>query len=146
MLVTSIVSFSHTLLYPPQNNFQFFINPFPNNKFYTSKLKEIADDNFKFDQDGKKFSKWVENTVGKGEIARSEQFLLFPQCFQKAKLLVTSNFSFSHSVFKRLLSQGRQKASLCGNGLNTFYHTILTFNYPEERAYGKHDGKRRNCW
>ena len=28
--------------------------------------------------------KWVENTVGgKGEIARFEQFLLFPQCFQK---------------------------------------------------------------
>ena len=25
---------------------------------------------------------WVEN-VGKGEIARYEQFLLFPQCFQK---------------------------------------------------------------
>ena len=30
-----------------------------------------------------KFSKWVENTVGKGEIARYEQFLLFPLCFQK---------------------------------------------------------------
>ena len=28
-------------------------------------------------------SKWVENTVGKGEIALYEQFLLFPQCFQK---------------------------------------------------------------
>ena len=27
--------------------------------------------------------KQVENTVGKGEIARYEQFLLFPQCFQK---------------------------------------------------------------
>ena len=27
--------------------------------------------------------KWVENTLGKGEIARYEQFLLFPQCFQK---------------------------------------------------------------
>ena len=25
----------------------------------------------------------VENIVGKGEIARHEQFLLFPQCFQK---------------------------------------------------------------
>ena len=28
--------------------------------------------------------KRVENTVGKGEIARYEQFLLFPRCFQKA--------------------------------------------------------------
>ena len=26
--------------------------------------------------------KRVENTVGEGEIARYEQFLLFPQCFQ----------------------------------------------------------------
>ena len=30
-----------------------------------------------------KLSKRVENTVGKGEIARYEQFLLFPQYFQK---------------------------------------------------------------
>ena len=29
------------------------------------------------------FSKLVENTVGKGEIACYEQFLLFPLCFQK---------------------------------------------------------------
>ena len=50
----------------------------------TSKLKEFADDNFKFDENGGKLSKQVENTVGKGEIARHEQFLLLPQCFQKA--------------------------------------------------------------
>ena len=46
-------------------------------------MKEFADDNFKFDRNGKKLSKRVENIVGKGEIARYEQFLLFPQCFQK---------------------------------------------------------------
>ena len=46
-------------------------------------LKEFADDNFKFDKNGRKFSKQVENTAGKGEIAFYEQFLLFPQCFQK---------------------------------------------------------------
>ena len=50
----------------------------------SSKLKEFADDNFKFDENGIKISRWVENTAGKGEIARYEQFLLFPQCFQKA--------------------------------------------------------------
>ena len=48
-----------------------------------SKLKELADDNFKFNESGRKFSKSAENTVGKGEIVRYEQFLLFPQCFQK---------------------------------------------------------------
>ena len=50
----------------------------------SSKLKEFADDNFKLDENGRKLSNRVENTVGKGEIARYEQFLLFPQCFQKA--------------------------------------------------------------
>ena len=50
----------------------------------SSKLKEFANNNFKFDENGRKVSKWVENTVGKGEIAHYEQFLLFPHCFQKA--------------------------------------------------------------
>ena len=43
----------------------------------SSKMKESADDNFKFDEKGRKFFKSVENTC-------YEQFLLFPQCFQKA--------------------------------------------------------------
>ena len=47
-------------------------------------MKEFADDNFKFHENERKLYKQVENTVGKGEIARHEQFLLFPQCFQKA--------------------------------------------------------------
>ena len=51
--------------------------------FDCSKLKVFADDKFTFDENGRRFSKRVENTVGKGEIARYEQFLLFPQCFQK---------------------------------------------------------------
>ena len=56
-----------------------FHNPFPNDKFWTPpKRKEFADDNFKFDDNGGKLSKRVENTVGKGEIARYEQFLLCP--------------------------------------------------------------------
>ena len=49
----------------------------------SSKLKEFADDNVKCDENDKKFSNWEENTVGKEETARYEQFLLFPQCFPK---------------------------------------------------------------
>ena len=45
--------------------------------------KKFADNNFKFDENGQKFFKHVENTEVKGEIAPYEQFLLFPQCFQK---------------------------------------------------------------
>ena len=50
----------------------------------SSKLKEFADDNLKLHGNERKLSKQVENTVGKGEIARYEQLFLFPQCFQKA--------------------------------------------------------------
>ena len=39
--------------------------------------RQLADNNFKFNVNGTKFTKWVENTVGKGEIAHCEQFLLF---------------------------------------------------------------------
>ena len=47
-------------------------------------MKElIAVDNFRFDLNGTKISKQVENTVGKGEIAQYDYFLLFPHCFQK---------------------------------------------------------------
>ena len=42
------------------------------------KLKQSTDDNFKFDENTRKFSKRVENTVDKGEIARHQQFLPFP--------------------------------------------------------------------
>ena len=60
-----------------------------------SKLKEFADDNFKFDENGRKLS---ENTVGKVEIAHYEQFLVFP-------------------LFKRLLLQTRKNQGLFGKGL-----------------------------
>ena len=62
-----------------------FVNPLPDDKILDSfKLKEFADNDFRYDENGRKLSKRVENTVGKGEIARYEQFLHFPQCFQKA--------------------------------------------------------------
>ena len=38
--------------------------------------------------------------------------------WEKEKLLVTSNFSFSHSVFKRLTLQTHKNQGLFGKGLN----------------------------
>ena len=35
----------------------------------SSKVKDFAGNNFIFDENCRKFSRWVENTVGKGEIA-----------------------------------------------------------------------------
>ena len=43
--------------------------------------------NQKYGEIGIQLSAWVENIVGKGEIARNEQFLLFPQCFQKQSVV-----------------------------------------------------------
>ena len=86
-----------------------YFNPLPDDKILDwSILKQSADDNFEFDVNSRKFSKLVENTVGKGEIARYEQFLLCPQCF------------------KWLVSQRRQKVLLCGNEFNTISHGITT--------------------
>ena len=52
-------------------------------------MKDFADDNSNFDDNGRNFSNGVENAVGKGEIARYEQFLLFPQSFQKTCIAAT---------------------------------------------------------
>ena len=65
----------------------------------SSKMREYADDNFKFNENRRKFFKWVENTVGKGKIARYEQFFLFPQCFQKT---CTTNTLKPELVWERI--------------------------------------------
>ena len=51
--------------------------------FRSFQTERVAEDNLKLVENGRKLSKQEENTEGKGEIARSEQFLLFPQCLQK---------------------------------------------------------------
>ena len=52
-------------------------------KFRLVQLERVCRRQFHFVENGTKFFKRVENTVGKGEIARYEQFLLFAQCFLK---------------------------------------------------------------
>ena len=41
----------------------------------------------KYGQMGTQLSNLVKNVVGKGDIARYKQFLLFPQCFQKLSVV-----------------------------------------------------------
>ena len=53
---------------------------------------------------------------------------------EKEKLLVTSNFFFSHGDFERLLQQISEKKGLFEKGL-TLYHTIPTFNNPGKEAF-----------
>ena len=62
-----------------------YLSFFPKDKILDSpELKKNADDDFKVDENDRRLYKLVENTVRKREIARYEQFLFFPQCFQKA--------------------------------------------------------------
>ena len=74
---------------------------------------------------------------------------------KKEKLLITSNFSFSHSVFKRLVLQTSKNQGMFGKGLNlkllsansfsleeskichllTHSHTMTPFDAPEKEAF-----------
>ena len=47
---------------------------------------------------------------------------------EKEKLLVMSNFSFSHSVFKRLVLQTRENQGLFGKGLTLSFKDLLLHN------------------
>ena len=66
--------------------------PFPKRQILdSSKLKEFANDNFKFVENGRKLSKQVGNTMGKGEIAHYERFLIFPRCFRQSCTVDSKN-------------------------------------------------------
>ena len=59
------------------------------------KLRDFVEDNFKFDQNGREKLENRQKTM-----------------WEKEKLLIMSNFSFSHSVSKRLLLQTCENKSL----------------------------------
>ena len=58
-----------------------------------------------------------ENIVGKGEIARYEQFLLFPQCFLLNKIIVSPfvHIFYIISLFAAELEE--PKIGISGKGL-----------------------------
>ena len=61
------------------------LNPFPNDKFFgdSYKLKEFADDSFKFDENGRKFFKWVEKKLWERRNCSSRAISPFPKVFPK---------------------------------------------------------------
>ena len=63
-----------------------------------------------------------ENILGKGEIARNEQFLLFPQCFQLNQITV-SPFVFIFNIISLFAMELEvPKTGIWGKGL-THYQT-----------------------
>ena len=81
---------------------------------------------FKFYENDRKFSKWVENTARIGEITRYEQFLLFPQCFQKMYTVDTYKPGL---VWKRVKKVVKMQDSL------THSHTMTPFDAPGKQAF-----------
>ena len=101
LLVTSNFSFSHNVFYPIWHLF-FILTHYQTTNFRLFQTERVC--RRKWKKVIQKMAKlWVEKTL-----------------WEKEKLLVTSNFSFSHSVFEKIISKGHQKLSLCGNGLNAF--------------------------
>ena len=97
------------------------IQPFPKRQILdNSILKEFSDDNFKFDENERKFCKRVENTMGKGAIASYEQFLISQQCFQKTLA--------AHVKTTACLGMGKSQ-------LLTHSHTMTPFHAPGKQAF-----------
>ena len=93
----------------------FSLKPFPKRQILdSSKLTEFADDNFKFNKKGRSSQNGLKTM------------------WEKKKLLVTSNFFFSHSVFKRLVLQTRQYQGLFGKGLNAIVGHFLNYRYKKD--------------
>ena len=92
----------------------------------------------------------AENTVGKGENADNQHFLLFPSVFKGFFLrvvksldcLVKSKVPFN-LLPANLLELDKSKILPFGKEL-TIYHTIPGFKSTEEEAFCKHCWKRRN--
>ena len=53
---------------------------------------------------------------------------------EKEKLLVTSNFFFSHNVFHSYISVVRQNAALCGNGLQDEANFFISYPVNNENS------------
>ena len=79
------------------NQYPVAFNSFPNDKFHSSKLEEFS------------------NLMKMAESSPNRQKRLW----EKEKLHVTSNFSFSQSVLKRFVRQACKSQGLFGKGLNS---------------------------
>ena len=58
-----------------------------------------------------------ENIVGKGEIARNEQFLLFPQCFLLNQIIVSTYINISDILSLLAAELEEPKIGISSNGL-----------------------------
>ena len=59
------------------------LNNISSEPFLKQRILDLRNDNFKFDENGRKFSKWLENTVGKRRNCSLREISPFPTVFSK---------------------------------------------------------------
>ena len=91
--------------------------------FRLFQIERVCKDNFKFD-----IFIFAENSPDR-----------YKTLWEKEKLLVSSNFSFSHSVFKRLVVQTRKNQGLFGKGFTT---QLPLLSILWKKCFSKHLGTR----
>ena len=65
-----------------------------------------------------------ENIVGKGEIARNEQFLLFPQCFLLNQVIVSPFVVHIFDIISLIAAEFEElKIGILGKGLTLYQPT-----------------------
>ena len=83
----------------------------------------------------------LENIVGKGEIARNKQFLLF-----LPNQITVSPFVHIFDIISLFTVELEEpKIGISGKGL-TLYHTMLTLNNPKNGAFEHIMEKGKKCW
>ena len=88
-----------------------------------------------------------KNNVGIEEIARNEQFLLFPQCFLLNQKIISTFVSiYDIMIYMYLFAADFEepKISIRGKGISLYY-TIVSFNDPKKEAFRNKSVKRRKC-
>ena len=85
--------------------------------FALFKTERVCRRQFSFSCEWQEVLQTVENTVGKGEIARDEQFLLFPLCFQKTCTANTNKGLFTKGLNAELnyLADDKTLLQTCQN-------------------------------
>ena len=101
-----------------ESHYAITLNPFPNNKFWTlPNWKSLQTTNSNLTEMAESYPNWQKSL------------------WEKEKLLITSNFSFSHSVLKRLVLQTCKNLGLFGKGLTT--QSQLLANRSKDKGFLK---------
>ena len=101
----------------------FFFNPFPNNKFYTLP-----------------YSKCLQTTILNLMKMAESSSDGWKTLWEKEKLLVTSNFSFSHSVFKACFLEA-SKGVIVWEWVNPFPNKSWFFTSLQYKSFENFVGK-----